>query len=194
MKSIQNRKCLVEGCTKKVNYGNFVCSMHIARKRKTGSYFLYKKSHLEKMFEKIELDPITECWNYKGATSGTRDHQYGTTTNAEGKKFLVHRFIYEYCNGKIPEDMLLCHTCDNTYCCNPQHHFIGTQFANIQDALAKQRIPHGSKKWNSKLKEEDILIIRGDKRHVKVIAKEYNVNYNTINDVKKGRTWSWVKG
>lgn len=55
----------------------------------------------------------------------------------------AHRFSYEYYIGKIPEKMLACHSCDNTWCVNPNHIFIGTQTDNMQDCKKKGRNTKG---------------------------------------------------
>jgi hypothetical protein len=41
--------------------------------------------------------------------------------------------------GPIPPGMVLCHRCDERRCINPDHHFVGTHQANMDDMTQKRR-------------------------------------------------------
>lgn len=49
------------------------------------------------------------------------------------------RFAYELSFGRIPEDKLLMHRCDNPSCVNPVHLTPGTDQENTNDKIAKGR-------------------------------------------------------
>lgn len=77
------------------------------------------------------------CWEYYGPCT---DRDYGMI-DYQGRKQFVHRVVYRLMKGKIPEGLLVLHTCDNPKCCNPDHLFIGTHKDNTQDMIKKGR--HG---------------------------------------------------
>jgi DNA-binding XRE family transcriptional regulator len=113
------------------------------------------------------------------------------------KRKSVHRVMFELHNGEIPDKILVCHTCDNPACINPDHLFLGTNQDNVNDKLAKNRQAKGSKLPQAKLNEEKVLEIKRDlaKKNLtqKEIAKKYGISERTISSIKTGTLWSHVK-
>jgi hypothetical protein len=138
-------------------------------------------------------DIKTGCWNW---TRGKDSDGYGVT-NLFGKTRKAHRVAYEAWNGKIPEGMCVCHRCDNRSCVNPEHLFLGTNRDNIDDCLKKGRWTsiRGSKNPANILSEEDVLNIRRafGRSSGGELARAYGVTPSSICDIKRGRTWKWLK-
>lgn len=53
---------------------------------------------------------------------------------------LAHRVSYLLFKGEIPAGAVVRHTCDNSYCVNPDHLALGTQQDNQQDILDRDRL------------------------------------------------------
>jgi predicted CXXCH cytochrome family protein len=56
-----------------------------------------------------------------------------------GRKARAHRVSWELYRGPIPKDALVLHRCDVRSCINPDHLFLGSQQANVRDAVSKGR-------------------------------------------------------
>lgn len=145
--------------------------------------------------ERIEskCEKVTEsgCWVWMGAT---QVRGYGEMLS-NNKKYLAHRASYETFVGEIPKGMYVCHRCDNVYCVNPNHLFLGTQKDNLQDMAKKGRSTVGSKNPMAKLTEEQVKDIKkclslncSDTE----IGKEFNVSRSAIQLIKQGKRWSHV--
>lgn len=74
-----------------------------------------RQRHLIYAFERFE-ERENGCWDWRlSLVKG-----YGVV-NIDGKKVAAHRFVYELCEGPIPEGLTLDHLCRNRRCVNPAH-------------------------------------------------------------------------
>lgn len=129
------------------------------------------------------------CWTWIAHTD--KDGYGILPTNSASIR--AHRFSYELYIGVIPEELVVCHKCDNPSCVNPEHLFIGTVKDNCQDMLSKGRDKMvGSKNNKAKLNENDIKNIRNSTESYQSIAIEYNVSISTIKRIRSGKNWSHV--
>jgi len=126
------------------------------------------------------------CWEWKAK------HQRYGRLRVNGKITQAHRFSYLTFKGEIPKNINVCHKCDNTYCVNPDHLFLGTQKENHDDMVAKGRRASfvGEKNGNSKLTKQDVENIVISKDSLRKLAKQYGVTHCAIYQIKKRRSWN----
>lgn len=179
---------------------------------------IYKVTPLRERFWK-HVNKTDTCWLWTGAhlTKG-----YGVIGRGPGLgNALTHRVSWEIHFGPIPENMLVCHHCDNPACINPAHLFLGTHLTNAADMCTKDRqargercrpkhSPAGDEHWshrkpklvrrgeahhNARLSEAQVKLIRQKRAQgivPRILAQEFGVSPRTIRKIVQGTRWSHV--
>lgn len=147
-------------------------------------------------------DTVTRFWNQvdKGGGcwlwTGSRSHRgYGQfCTTYEGHKFWkAHRFSWYIHNGEIPKGMYVLHTCDNPWCVNPEHLWLGTHAENQIDKVNKMRHQHGERVHTAKLTEGQVLEILASDERYEDIAVRYSIHPGHVSKIKTGRAWKHLQ-
>jgi hypothetical protein len=91
------------------------------------------------------------------------------------------------CTGiEVKAGMVACHTCDNTYCVNPDHLFVGTQSDNVLDAVKKGRwVGYGKRttcKRGHPLSGENLYV---DPKYAKHHCRTCRKMWGVIQDAKR---------
>jgi len=150
------------------------------------------KTTVESFNSRSFPEPNTGCWLWSGCVDR---RGYGITSFTEAHMTRAHRISYYLNKGDFDRSLLVCHSCDNPSCVNPDHLFLGTPKDNMSDMVLKKRNTKGENQHKSKLKKDDILRIRelrnGGAKYIE-IANFYNVSIHSIYCIVKGKTWMHV--
>lgn len=144
----------------------------------------------ERFWSKADQDGERECWEW----NAKRDKDgYGWFSPQHGKKVHAHRVSWMITNGTIPDGLYVLHTCDNPGCVNPKHLKLGTHQDNMDDMVARNRLPSEAGELNhrAKLTWDQVREIRRRYPNFsqQFIAKEYGVSPKTISKIITGIRW-----
>lgn len=134
-----------------------------------------------------KVKKTSSCWNWNASTRSG----YGQFKYNEIK--LAHRFSYFIHKGELEKDKIICHTCDNPICVNPDHLYQGTYQDNSKDAVERRRKPVGENSNLSKLKENQVVEILSSKEGHRSLARKFGVDHQSIYRIRKGRSWKHMK-
>lgn len=110
------------------------------RARKLGMKYIgnkkaQKSRAIHRFYENISKTS-SGCWKWNGTLT---NDGYGILGSL-GSPVLAHRFSWEMHNHeRVPDGMVVMHSCDNPCCCNPDHLQIGTPLDNTRDMYEKGR-------------------------------------------------------
>lgn len=157
-----------------------------------------KKMNLQKRFEdKYMPEPNSGCWLWTGSNTKGGHGRFWVKDKLE----VASRFAYEFFKGPIYNKLHVLHRCDNPYCVNPEHLFLGTHKDNMADRDAKKRgvIPEplfGEQHPTSKLTGEQVIKMRQIRDETKLsytkLGTMFNVTTMTAYRACKGINWGFL--
>jgi len=180
------------------NYKNYIDkTMDICRECRFGIDYKHatNKQKLDRtisVFEKYVIKNGKYCWGWKGYVNKKTGYSY---MSIESKKIGAHRVSWMIHKGEIPKGILVCHSCDNRNCSNPNHLFLGTYSDNYNDMVNKGKrvIARGINISKSGLTVEKITkIIHDLEKNIPsyVVSKMNNVSRSIVYHLKAGDRWT----
>lgn len=125
------------------------------------------------------------CWEWRGRVAG---NGYASFSYAKKIEY-AHRMSYRFYKGEIPCGLLVCHTCDNRRCVNPDHLFLGTYKDNFADMRQKGRSLKGDKSHKAKFTDDTIfeaLELHDFGVSMQQISLLYDMSMGYLYEVKHG--------
>lgn len=186
------RKCSVESCAKP-HLARGYCSAHWERWRRYGDPLGGRTPcGLPMAFIRKAVEYSEHCcleWPY-----GLNSDGYGQISH-EGRPLRSHILVCILAHGPRPEGLQAAHSCGNRACVNQSHLRWATRQENEADKKLHGTYLHGQNHHNAKLSDEDVAIIRDlcGHRKQREIARRFGVSPSTINDIRRGRTWSTAR-
>lgn len=185
--------CKVSGCNKPRYSSKGFCTLHNDRyRRHVDDYGRVYNELLDRLERNLSI-VVGGCWEH----STQPGHRYARVWEG-GVERLAHRVAYEVWRGPIPEDLLVCHECDNPPCCNPGHLFLGTNTDNMQDMRAKGRgnYAQGEQTRHARLTEAQALeakrlLAQGVSRSD--IAVKFGITRAAVRLIDIGKNWKHIK-
>lgn len=177
------------------------CGQKTRKSPQTGMPCIFKNGHQtteNKFWSRINKNgsiplhrpELGHCWEWIGGFTG----KYGSFKDGIGNRISAHRFSWELAFGNIPEELIVCHSCDNPKCVNPSHLFLGTHQDNTDDMNKKARGSYGENRPASKLTWKQVDEIREKHRNgqaIRALGREYNISQRATQAIIRRQTWKY---
>lgn len=95
-----------------------------------------RQTTIERFNKFVIRNPIG-CWDWRGSINNSGYAVLAPPVDDRKAGTLAHRWSFVLFKGAIPKGMLICHTCDNRRCTNPDHLRVGTPRDNAIDMVAR---------------------------------------------------------
>lgn len=152
----------------------------------------YRGTLEERMSSKTIKGNPNECWNW----TGSLDTAGYACIRVNKKLCRASHVAFELSSGdKVPNGMIIMHSCDNPACVNPNHLSVGTPLLNSTDKINKGRgkwvkgEEHGMTKTTKKQVEEIRHLFSQGNHTYTSLALIYNVTRTTISNIVRKKTW-----
>lgn len=139
----------------------------------------------DRFWEKVDKRGTNDCWEWQGALDRKG---YGEIKAGRSRKIVrAHRLAWILEHGECPNDLLVCHQCDNPKCCNPHHLFLGTFQDNLADMRKKGRHAYGEKHGWAKLSDKQVEELREKfatgQYTLAQLSKEYGIQSHHVSRI-----------
>ena len=108
----------------------------------------------------------------------------------------LHRLIWYFCYGTVPEGKVVCHSCNNKGCINPFHLYTATAELNSTHAARDKLYKSGSEQPSAVFKDEDIetlfRLYYKDYVSQQKIADRYGVSQSNVSKILRGAAYKHI--
>lgn len=152
-------------------------------------------TELQKIKFKNSLVKKGDCleWVKSKMPNGYGHLKIGSRTTNDSKKVLAHRLAYYIEHNEIDAKLMVCHTCDNRACCNPNHLYLGTAKDNAKDMIDRGRQVIPSRKFENNgraiLTKENVKLIRDKEMTAKEVISLFNIGKTQAYRIIKNEQW-----
>ena len=147
---------------------------------------------LDRFTAKYIPEPNSGCWLWTGAALPNGYGLIGAGRRNQGHLY-AHRASYELHCGAIPQGSYVLHRCDNPWCVNPDHLFVGTQADNMEDKRKKGRALSHEKHPNSILTTEIVASIRSEyaagDTSLSILGRKHRIGTQHVHDIVRNKIW-----
>ncbi|PWJ22819.1 HNH endonuclease [Branchiibius hedensis] len=189
--------CKQDGC-ERPTIARGLCTKHYDRARNVGDIEFGPRTRGRAGLTHAEIFAVTpKCVTSTGCIEwdGHRSqYQYGIIQSKSFGNRGAHRVAMDMALGeRVPDELHVCHRCDNPPCVNPEHLFLGDDLVNVADMIDKGRHAHGERGGGSKLREDQVVEIIN--RYAAggigrpALAREYGVSPACIQKITEGKMW-----
>lgn len=151
------------------------------------------ESVCQQLFSHVTVGGPDGCWIWTAALTRDR-HGLIKIGGKKGRCIHAHRVSF-IMHGGDPATPVIRHACDNPACQNPRHLIGGTHAENVADRVSRGRSAVGERNGRSKLKSDDIPVIRqmlATGQSAYSIARLYGVDAKVIREIRDGKKWKCV--
>ena len=110
----------------------------------------------------------------------------------DGRTGCATHYSLKRAGSPVPKGKMALHSCDNTFCVNDEHLFIGTAADNHADSRKKKRHCHGITHGMARLSEADVAAIRASPESDRKLAARLGMNRSTISKIRLRKLWAHV--
>lgn len=144
---------------------------------------------IERFWQNVDKNIGAPCWFWVGPKFV---RGYGRFCVA-GKSLRAHRFSWENFHGKqIPPELVICHSCDNKLCVNPEHLRAETQAFNNREAIDRGlwKPNVGTANGRAVLTLDQVCEIRASTDTQIRLAARYGIAQTQVSRIKRGESWN----
>lgn len=137
------------------------------------------------------------CFRWLKAIGSTGYGHLTYSENGKARTVAPHRLLLELkLERSLRYDEWALHSCDNRWCCNPDHIRLGTASENQKESWDKGqsglRARPGEMNGRATLTEEQVRAIRLSTLPVKEIAARFQLHWATVYGIRRRKLWKHV--